>query len=319
MRSTIIMGNGIGLALDQDYFALQSGLKTVWGDTEQLSEHHKELIISAIEDADWENPPTSEEQLDDIQLALMAVDFLNKFNTDELSWVSEQAHELPSAFRKFLAEVGFYFHESCYTLPEEFLEPLCEHIKSTKSHVATLNYDNLLYDAFKDSKVLDGYRGSLIDGFWAKDGFAEHHLARRRPKKTGWYLHLHGSPLFVGNKKLMGADRTWPSASEHGHIVLTNVTHKPLIIESSKILKSYWKHLSKGIRESERLVVFGYSGYDTHLNDVMKSADHLSDVLVVEWSGTGSLEHRKSFWRDITGHSNIELLHFKNILEFTDW
>ena len=312
MRSTIIIGNGIGLALDQEYFALQSGLNTVWNNTEQLSEHHKQLIISAISDSDWENPPNSEEQIDDIQLALIAVDFLNNFSTEELSWVSEQAHELPSAFRKFLNEVGFYFHESGQALPTYFTTPLCDFIKETKSHVATLNYDNLLYDAFRAHNVLHGYNGPLIDGFWGSNGFKEGHLARFTPSKHGWYMHLHGSPLFVGDKKLMGANRVWPSTTEYGHIVLTNVSHKPLIIESSNILKSYWKYLEKGLEESAKVVLFGYSGCDIHLNEVL-------NVLVVEWSGSGPLDQRKSFWRKATGHVNVEVLHFENILEFTDW
>ena len=39
-------------------------------------------------------------------------------------------------------------------------------IKNTKSHVATLNYDKLLYDEFIKEEICKGYSGYLVDGFY---------------------------------------------------------------------------------------------------------------------------------------------------------
>jgi hypothetical protein len=318
-RSLLVFGNGMGLALDSNYFSLSNGLLNVWNDTDHLSNEHKELILSAIEGTTEKIPPGSEDQLDQLQVAIIATEFLCNFEIGGTSWVTPQAKELPSTFKKYIHEVALYFHRSDYTLPDEFLEPLSNYIKDTKSHVVTLNYDNLLYDGFKSKSVLDGYDGPLIDGFWASCGFDEKHLDRYNIKRHGWYMHLHGSPLFIGNKKAMGPNRDFLNPEHESHIVLTHVEHKPLIIASSHILSSYWRRLEKAFEESDQIILFGYSGLDKHLNERIKLRKNEKELLVVEWSGNGDKEVRRLYWEEKVGFSRLELVHLDNILEFTKW
>jgi len=309
----------MGLALDSTYFSLENGLASVWNDTSQLSEEHKELILSAIEGTTEDIPPASEDQLDQLQVAIVATEFLSSFEVGGTSWISPQAKELPSTFRKYIHEVALHFHRSGCELPDEFLDPLSNYINDTKTHVVTLNYDNLLYDGFKSKSVLDGYNGPLIDGFWASTGFDEEHLDRRNIKRHGWYLHLHGSPLFIGNNKVMGAGRDFLDPEDESHIVLTHVEHKPLIIGSSHILSSYWRRLEKAFEESDQIILFGYSGFDEHLNERIRLRKEEKELLIVEWNGAGEKDDRRRYWERKIGFSRFELVQLENILEFTAW
>lgn len=317
-RSLVIVGNGLGMALDAHYFSLESGLTDIWNNAEYLNERHKDLIQTAISGTSLENPPCSEEQLDKLQVAIIATEFLCSFELNGVAWVSEAAKELPSVFRKYIHEVALYFHRSRLTLPESFLAPLSDFVHRTKSHVATLNYDNLLYDAFVQFGVLRGYDGPLLDGFWNKTGFDESNLDRWTPAKHGWYLHLHGSPLYVGNRKITGAGRDFLDPAEESHIVLAHVEHKPLLIESSHILSAYWRRLEKAFDESERITLFGYSGLDTHLNNRIKLRTE-KEIRVIEWAGNAAQEEREAFWSDLLSNGHLEVRLFENILDFSDW
>lgn len=318
-RSLVIVGNGIGLALDPITFSLENGLKSVWNNTAHLSNEHKNLILSAIEGTTKQVPPEGEDQLDELQVAIIATEFLSNFEVNGTSWISEDAKKLPVAFRKFIHEVALHFHRTGKALPKEFLTPFARFIKKTKSHVVTLNYDNLLYDGFKLEKVLDGYNGTLIDGFWATTGFDEEHLIRHNVKRHGWYMHLHGSPLFVGNQKVMRAERFILDPEEKSHIVLTHVEHKPLIIGSSHILSAYWRRLEKAFEESNRIILFGYSGKDKHLNNQIKLWKEEKELLIVEWSGNGDEAIQVEEWKSRTGFDRLELIQLENILEFSEW
>lgn len=317
-RSIIIFGNGLGMAQDPEYFSLQAGLEHVWNDNEYLSAEHKQLILSAISGTTEQNPPSSEEQLDKLQVAIIATEFLCAFEINGTSWVSDAAKELPAAFKKYIHEVALYYHRSEQELPETFVSPLSEYISNTKSHVATLNYDNLLYDSFTTHGVLSGYKGPLIDGFWASTGFDEEHLDRLNVNRHGWYLHLHGSPLYIGNRKMMRAARDFLDPDEENHIVLAHVEHKPLIIESSHILSAYWRRLEKALDESDQIILFGYSGLDLHLNNRIKLRNE-KEVTIVEWEGSGEHGERVRFWGDALNINRFELIQLENILGFTNW
>jgi hypothetical protein len=317
-RSILITGNGIGLALDQDYFSLQNGLESVWNNTEHLSTEHKELILSAIEGTTAEVPPSSEDQLDKLQVAIVATEFLSDFEVSGTSWISEPAKELPATFRKYIHEVALHYQRSGKELPVKFVESISEFVRTTKSHVVTLNYDNLLYDAFISEKVLNGYSGTLIDGFWST-GFDEEHLDRHNVNRHAWYMHLHGSPLFVENRKVTNVGRDFLDPEEKCHIVLTHVEHKPLIIGSSHILSAYWRRLEKAFEESDQIILFGYSGFDDHLNNRIKLRKDEKELLIVEWDGAGTEAARKAFWENKTGFNRFELVRLSNILDFTSW
>jgi len=318
-RATLIFGNGLGMALNPEYFSLSAGLRTVWAGSTVFSPQHRLLIQSAVPGLSEEDYPQTEDQLDQLQVALVASDFLRRFETSNVRWLADEARVLPEAFKRFIHEVGSYFHASELVLPPKFRTCLSDYIVQTKSHIATLNYDNLLYDALTGTEVLNGYSGSLLDGFWKTEGFDNKHLDRHRTARHGWYMHLHGSPLFVGNNKVMGQDRAHFHPDEDSHIVLTHVDHKPLLIQGSKILTSYWERLHTAIAESACVVLFGYSGQDAHLNDTIVGRLEDKLLVVVEWDGVGVYGERTSFWGSLLKARNMKLIQLADILTFDGW
>tara|TARA_R110002049_G_scaffold153580_1_gene317874 strand:- start:1410 stop:1952 length:543 start_codon:yes stop_codon:yes gene_type:complete len=156
-RCTFIFGNGLGRSLDNDYFQLSNGLSQVWNDRESFTQAQKNLVISAIEGLDAEEYPESEEQLDKLQVAIVAAGFLRSFEDNKVQWLNDHSRNLPGAFKKFIHEVACYFHDSGQELPRTFTDPLAQFIRETASHVGVLNYDNLLYDGFVKEGILNGY------------------------------------------------------------------------------------------------------------------------------------------------------------------
>lgn len=318
-RSVIVFGNGLGMALDSDYFAIGAGLKNVWSGSEYFAAEHKAIVKTAIAGLSEEAYPSTEDQLDDLQVAIVASEYLRNFETDEVKWLTDQVRELPEAFRRFIHEVASYYQGYENPLPLEFRSSLAAYLHETKSHVATLNYDNLLYDGLKGHDIFVGFNGVLIDGF-LKDGFSPENLNRKRGTQSlGWYLHLHGSPLFIGNMKLMGDERAVFTPDEKSHIVLTHVKHKPLVIESSEILSEYWRRFVRALREVDCLVLFGYSGLDDHLNDVICQSFTNKAIHVVEWEGAGSSADRSTHWQERLKRNDLNLIQLENVLDFREW
>lgn len=317
-RALIVFGNGLGMAVDHEYFQLREGLASAWDSTDTFTEDHKRMIASAIPGVDNEHYPEHEDQLDTLQMALVASNFLKSLERDDVQWLSDGSRELPVAVRRFVHAVAVYFHASNQSLPLNFADALGTFVKETKSHVAVLNYDNLLYDALYVQGVLQGFNGALIDGF-LKNGFASENLDRFYPGRLGWYLHLHGSPLFVGNKKVMRDARDFLDPTHESHIVLTHVTHKPSIINSSPILSEYWNRLNRALDEAACVILFGYSGEDLHLNEKIVTAASSKTIHIIEWAGAGEQQARTTYWHQkLQGHK-VNLIRLENILDFRNW
>lgn len=306
------------MSLDPNYFNLTAGLAYAWDDDDIFSPEHRRLVSSAIPGVDLESYPRGEAQLDKLQMALVASDFLQAFEIEGVQWLTAQSRQLPNAFRRYIHAVATYFHSSQQSLPETFVAALAGYLEETKSHVALLNYDNLLYDALRDQGILRGYSGSLLDGFHA-DGFSPDHLDRKNTLRHGWYLHLHGSPLFVNNHKVMGNEREFLNPTEQCHIVLTHIQHKRSIIDKSPILSEYWKRLRKALTEARQVVLFGYSGEDIHLNETIAANCDGKPVFIVEWAGAGMPEDRQRYWSSRLAGVAIDLVAMDNILDFRDW
>lgn len=260
-RKTIVFGNGIGMALSIDSFSLDVALTSVWEDGNLLTDDERALIRHCLPDDREEDWPSSEVDLDMLQRVLSACDFLAEIDDiDGLHWLSERGREFPPAIRRFVHQVACRFHNTELHLPETFANPLCRFIERTKSHVATLNYDPLLYEKFIDEGILDGYNGILIDGITG-NGFQPDNLYRNQQENLGWYLHLHGSPLFYdgpdGRVRKFPRPRLREQIVASTHLVLTHVIHKPSIIAASDLLSEYWKYFERALTESQELVVIG--------------------------------------------------------------
>lgn len=330
-RATIVFGNGLGMALNPDYFKLDSGFHSVWETSTSLSPEQKKLIQSTIPTLSEKNSSSIEDKLDELQLALFAAETLRRYDDKKITdqkWLTDSAKEAPTAFKKCIHETSIYFHDSGKGLPNKFVKPLADYIKKTKSHVAILNYDNLLYDAFIAEKVLHG-RDHLVDGYSKENGtlkFKKDILNRQKqPDNLGFFLHLHGSPLFTGNEKKSREERRTLQANEQCHIVLTHIKHKPTIISNSEILSEYWYRFDTALKESFRIILFGYSGGDDHLNRLVTDAlaDNGKKLLIIEWEGNSSEKERRDFWCDKLNLSEKkEILSMRllpDILCFTEW
>lgn len=333
-RITIITGNGLGMALDSTAFSLEGAIRNVWERKNRLmskpvlTPEQKDLVGRCLPSWDRKSPPVSEDDLDKLHQTLVACDFLTGIESGPVHWLSEEGKKFPAAIRKFIHEVASSFHLASGDLPEGFVGPLSKFVKETKSHVATLNYDNLLYNPLCEKENLNGYEGDLVDGIWAGEGFRLSHMERKYGRDFGYYLHLHGSPLFVEQKD--GSIKKNPSVvlrvgdnpdGDSRHIVLTHVMHKLSVIRASEILSCYWDLLRIAIKESEGVTLLGYSGCDTHLNHLIRDEVNRKKTLrlrVVEWEGAGEGEDRVDFWEDKLG-GRPEVISLPSVLEFDDW
>lgn len=329
MRKLLIFGNGLGRALDNEFFDLAPAMKFAW---DKLNDDEK-LAFSSLKGIDADTGPSDEDQLLPSQVALVACQVIRSVADHPETWLAKKTNLFPIAAKKLAFYTARYFHDydpgKCPSWPN-FVSKLQQFISSTKSHVATLNYDTLLYDPFNDSfedssgnptKVCNGYSGSLIDGF-RRVGFKSNFLTRRNPDNLGYYMHLHGSPLFYtkddNHMKLKRPD--FNEYVDNPNLVLSHGSMKPMVIESSEILKTYWGVLDEAIEESEELILFGYSGSDEHLNRRIASNQGSRPILVVEWQDDEETDaERQSYWEKKISNKNIHLIRRKNILDFNVW
>ncbi len=319
------------MAISPEAFNLPNAMIDIWAD-ESLEDDQKELM-SACLPRDVAQP-TSEQQLAKLQDTVNACEILLSVrDTGAGHWLSEEGRRFPDAVYKLTFLVARKMHlakhisgercgESC-VVPGDFFAPLIQKIKETQSHVATLNYDGLLSTALREAGVLGSSKPTLIDGF-VSSKFDRTNLFRKK-SFGGWYLHLHGSPLFVGKsgatpRKVAESTirRRTPPQQAGRHIVLTHFTHKPKIIASSEVLSIYWEFLQMAIDESQEIVIFGYSGNDIHLNRIISQQRADKHVKVIDWLGSGTLAVRSSFWTEQLG-GEVELHLLEDVLTFSDW
>lgn len=320
-RKTLIFGNGLGMALDHEHFSLARALEDVWAHPRHVPDIQKRMISRCIDNDG--RAPNGEEQLDTLHLIVASCNTINSIGDDEVHWLTREGQDFPTAVAKYIHRVASDLHLYDGRLPSRFLTPLFEFLRNTQSNIATLNYDRLLYGALVDEGILAGYNGDLVDGM-LDAGFSEDNLVRMYGNRFGYYLHLHGSPLFYDDHHGMARKMTrdqldMSSARISNHIVLDHVRHKRSVIGSSYVLSTYWDYLSACCHEAQEIIVFGYSGLDTHLNEVLAAYAQSKSVRVVEWQGAGSPANRERFWRGILKTDEFDLDHLDNILTFSDW
>jgi len=317
-RKIIFFGNGLGMALDADHFLLQNALTGIWNKEDFLSEGQKQLIERCL---GRHGAPEGEDELDLLHRAVTYCKALNVIGDREVHWLTPDGQHFPEFTSIYMHKVATRLHNYNGPLPGDFEHNLIEFIKNTNSHVATLNYDKLLYNSFIDNGVVCGYDGSLVDGM-LDSGFSFEALERKYDRTYGFYLHLHGSPLFIyknGNVIKLSRDMLTETINEPSeHIVLTHVKHKPSVIAGSQVLSTYWDYLQFALSESEEIIFFGYSGFDDHLNILLRPYLVSKRLRVVEWSGAGEQKERELYWSGKLGHSII-VERFDNITDFINW
>lgn len=320
MRKALIFGNGLGMALAPQRFNLSQVMHDVWNIAHFLTAEDKRLISLTL--GNEGAIPQSEDQLDVLHQAVTACKTLNRILSPSLHWLTENGQRFPTAVSKYIHMVASRLHLTDADLPVEFTTSLSNFIQQTNSHVATLNYDKLLYGAFVDQGILAGYNGSLVDGI-TNQGFNPANLERMYGRNFGYYLHLHGSPLFYTNAegqilKLQRHEISTFTANPSEHIVLTHVAHKRSVISASPILTIYWHYLHRALQEANQIVVVGYSGQDVHLNELIAMYGAYKPIRVIEWAGNYNI-NRLFQWQTVFKTRNIQLDHYTNILDNRVW
>lgn len=344
-RSTIIIGNGLGMAVDPKKFNLHNIVNEAMSHNDYKLENKKfKLIWSCIDhDSGWEQSQFTEDNLQTVVKFMGYCKEMAAIERDDIGWLSENGRNFSKYVREFNFNIAKYlaieasghiknkisadmfriFDAQCKgkdvsDIPiKRYLKKLCEFVRNTKSHVATLNYDTILYDAFIEDDILFGTRGSLIDGF-LPEGFKPPILDRSKRPYLGYYLHLHGSPLYYDEGKTVcklkrsQLDNTVFDDSggrEYGrHIVLTHSDEKMNNINSSQVLCEYWERLKEAIAESNSILLFGYSGLDKHLNDLIRITRGNKRLTVIEWDDpTVENEERIRFWEERLCQKDAEL------------
>lgn len=334
MSQIIIFGNGLGRAVDDAHFNLERALGESWNDPDLLSPEQKALIISCLPNQqilDDEQPPTSESQLSDLQKVLSACDTIKAFETrvpdDQTGWLSPHGIEFPQAIRKYIHHTASSFYDDEKYLPRGFSESLRGHIINNGPTVATLNYDDLLYECFAGTDVFN--RHILRDGFLSGPFDFDQARNRRDAAREGWFLHLHGSPLFVTKEgqptKIRRDQFAEYVGTDSTHLVLTNVEAKTNIIAGSEILDTYWKELKAEITVADSILLVGYAGSDKHLNRLISNNLPVSATIrIVEFNEANfySDEERRAFWGPLFSASRsdfVEIIRMDDILEFRNW
>lgn len=323
-RKLLIFGNGLGMALSAVDFSLTTALAEVWDEPGFLSSQQKHLFGICL---GHDGPPEGEDELDTLHQVLVHCKSLGRIGQDLTGghWLSEEGIDFPQITSTYIHKVATLFHLNQHELPHNFQQPLVQFIRASQSHVATLNYDSLIYSSLIENGIVKGYSGYLIDGMLSK-GFCRSNLKRMHGHNFGYYMHLHGSPLFVEQAgrviKLERHQLTANTNEASEHIVLTHIKHKPSVIAASDVLSVYWEYLTFALSESEEVILFGYSGADTHLNSLLYPYLASKPIRIIEWSGAGdSQDAREQYWRTTLG-SNIPSMHvtrIDDITEFTDW
>ncbi|WP_429085893.1 SIR2 family protein [Aeromonas allosaccharophila] len=317
-RKLLIFGNGLGMSLDPAHFSLSAALESIWDRDNFLSLEQKRLIARCL---GREGAPQGEDELDLLHQVVTHCRFLNFIGNDDVHWLTAEGQSFPDITATYLHKVATKLHNYNGFLPQHFEEALVRFIRNTKSHVATLNYDKLLYNSFIDNNLVNGYDGCLIDGMLNR-GFSADALERRFDNDFGYYLHLHGSPLFIENEgsilKLTRDQLNLQYDVPSRHIVLTHVKHKPSVIAASHALSTYWDYLQFALSEAEEIILFGYSGFDKHLNMLLKPYLRTIPLRVVEWSGAGEQAERENYWNRCFGR-RVTVERLDNISNFTNW
>ena len=350
-ESLFIFGNGLGRSIDNDAYQLNTAMQAVWDKGDNgLSDMQKEIILKALalEGDDIGVGPQEESQIKTIQEVIFACELLQKiedvrlpFATDEtrntLAALTKEARELPDALRTYVRQVASQFVDTDNHLTGDFCTPLFDFVYDANNiaHIATTNYDELLYTAYGQQEGRDD-KYKLIDGFhntvekelvFDPVKSQENYINGRR--RRGWYLHLHGSPLYVDNgsqvRKLRLSDFRVADYTCPGHIVLTHHAFKRRIIEESHILNAYWNIFCEKLFKSTNIILFGMSGDDVHINKAIRDyAREDAIIRIVDWTGESDNERDKKedLWKGKLGENRFKtenLILLPNVQDFTDW
>ncbi|MBO6898615.1 MAG: hypothetical protein JJ868_14680 [Shimia sp.] len=329
-KQTLLFGNGLGRSFDNDFYSLERALNTSWDAEDVLDDNQRTLICNCLDDDLLEGDlkaPTAEEDLRDLQRVLNACDtiksFEEKIGTGDEGWLNGHGRQFPVAIRKYFHHAATQFHSADKRLPNDFANDLRAFVREARPNIATLNYDDLLYECFTETDIFNQHM--LRDGFFQNFDIATH-TQYYDANTEGWFLHLHGSPLFVTRngvaRKLLRAQLNTYMGTNSVHLVLTNAKSKPSVIANSTILSAYWKKLAWAFSQPCQLTLVGYGGGDLHLNKLIRDSKGMECVRVVCRNADDSKENQEEHWKNtlrLPAEVNLECIFVDDILDFDKW
>lgn len=329
VKKLYIFGNGLGRAFDNEFYSLERALRNSWGDSGPLTDEQRLLVSSCLETGVIEEDltaPTTESQLRDLQRVIDACDLLGSFQ--ELvegpnGWLTTEGQNFPKAVRRYFHHAAAQFHDAAKVLPDDFARRFRDFVRKEGPHIATLNYDDLLYDAYVGWDISDDHL--LRDGFFAGEFKIEQHKQYIDIRKEGWFLHLHGSPLFVtrGGRetKLLRAQLDTHRGDEQTHLVLTHARSKPGAIRTSTILREYWRILDEILKGSVEITVFGCSGEDEHLNQILRNTSDEVSIRIVNRTPVSEEAERIEWKKRLKGKdiADGDVEFYDDLMEFDNW
>lgn len=157
-RKLLIVGNGLGMALDDEHFSLAAASEEIWNRPGFLSDAQKQLIERCLQRS---GAPERERELDTLHQAVTYCKALSQIGEGDVHWLTDDGIGFPGITATYIHKVATRLHNYEGRLPDSFQQNLIQFVKDTRSHVATLNYDKLLYNSF-----IDGSSGISV----GKDG-----------------------------------------------------------------------------------------------------------------------------------------------------
>lgn len=356
--ATIFFGNGLGRAIDNNYFQLITGIASIWNNANApyngvLTNTSKSTILNSLPLLPNGNSPTipqGEDELLVLHMILNSCSNINYYHRRPNQILTQTGISLEDTVDYFFRNIAYYFHKYNVLIPSctnvdfvRFYGELEDFVNNNEIHIATTNYDNIIYHNFANSNFLTPTFATtkLVDGFTGRHQlvFDEDNLERKNNNNFGWYLHLHGSPLFYTDPtngriiKLLSqnAQGSVSNATFQGtfeHIVLNHFSVKPTIISTSNLLSVYWEYYVRALLESNRVIVFGYGGADIHINKQFEKwivrMDGIEDCrkkLVVVYRDPQDIQWLNSLVQKHFNGRNprwFDLRQFNNLLDF-DW
>lgn len=333
MGTTFLIGNGLGMALDPEAFSLKNAMENAWNKVIENSDHKRSFVnLFGLHKA-----PEEENDLRDMEAILKHAKERNINVDNEVKLLAKKfSYTVANSFLD--TEPNNDTFNTKYPNFRPFINRLSKFITNNPgSTIATLNYDWLLYLAFNES----GTFRSLVDGFWKGGVFSPRECTNSKGNMAyGWFLHLHGSPLYFNdtqgtvckrnvNWKLDTDDKwkqhqNWIDSTSESHLVLTHPYFKDTIIQRSKVLRKYWREFDNSLKGNDRVIIIGYGGQDPHINrtihnNLEKHPNKKAEI--IEWDANRSYDStlRKLYWQamfEVKHPEQIIINLMPNILEY---
>lgn len=200
---------------------------------------------------------------DQIQNIKNAFDFL----------LIERIKEIASEFKDHQSEQGYKDLKKLFPSFGESFNTVLDRNGVSNFDFYTTNYDGVL-----DTLLTKNPRGFLaVDGFGNVDGYP-HHLKLYDDNFNSKIkcLHMHGSYRF---EKKYGITMKTKSNAENADpvIVFNNPDQKEELIYRDTVLNEYYYRLSKSMKESKKLIIFGNS---------MQNEPHLKKKIFNEFNSS---------------------------------